>query len=78
MVDFSPAPTDAAHAVTLEAADVLAVAARCDAVGLPNVAETVALAHAAQVRCWVVATFCGGTGLAREAEAFLRGRYGAR
>jgi cellulose biosynthesis protein BcsQ len=76
VVDLSPALTDAAHAVTLEAADVLAVVARCDAAGLPNVAETVALAHAAQVRCWVVPTFRGGTGLAREAEAFLRGRYG--
>jgi cellulose biosynthesis protein BcsQ len=76
VVDLSPALTDAAHAVTLEAADVLAVVARCDAAGLPNVAETVALANAARVRCRVVPTFRGGTGLAREAEAFLRGRYG--
>jgi cellulose biosynthesis protein BcsQ len=76
VVDLSPALTDAAHAVALDAADVLAVVARCDAAGLPNVAETVALAHAAGVRCRVVPTFRGGTGLAREAEAFFRGRYG--
>lgn len=76
VVDLSPALTDAAHAVALEAADVLAVVARCDAAGLPNVAETVALAAAAGVPCRVVPTFRGGTGLSREAEAFLRGRYG--
>lgn len=76
VVDLSPALTDAAHAVALEAADVLVVVARCDAAGLPNVAETVAVAHAAGVACRVVPTFRGPTGLAREAEAFLRGRYG--
>jgi cellulose biosynthesis protein BcsQ len=76
VVDLSPALTDAPHAVTLETAAVLVVVARCDAAGLPNVAETVALAHAAGVPCRVVPTFRGGTGLSREAEAFLRGRYG--
>lgn len=76
VVDLSPALTDAAHAVALEVAAVLVVVARCDAAGLPNVAETVALAQAAGVPCRVVPTFRGPTGLAREAEAFLRGRYG--
>jgi chromosome partitioning protein len=77
VVDLSPALTDAAHAVALEVAAVVVVVARCDAAGLPNVAEAVALAQGARVPCRVVPTFRGPTGLAREAEAFLRGRYGA-
>jgi chromosome partitioning protein len=77
VVDLSPALTDAAHAVTFAAADVVVIVARCDAAGLPNVAETADLATRAGCAWRVVPTFKGTTGLAREAEAFLRGRYGA-
>lgn len=89
LVDCSPALTDAAHAAALPmaagftmadgrtaAAGVVLVVARLDAAGLPNVAEAVALATAAGARVRVVPTFRGNTGLSREAEAFLRGRYG--
>lgn len=78
VVDLSPALTDAPHAVTLPAADPLLIVARCDAAGLPNVAEAVALASAAGRPWWIVPTFRKNTALAREAEAFLRGRYGDR
>jgi cellulose biosynthesis protein BcsQ len=83
VVDASPALTDPAHAgalaVALEAEGALVlVAARTDAAGLPSVAEAVAMADAAGVALQVVPTFTGGTGLARESLAFLRGRYGDR
>ena len=77
VVDCSPALTDAAHAVTLPRASRVLVVARCDAAGLPNVAEAVQLAQTAHVPFLVVPTFKGTTGLSREALAFLRGRYGA-
>lgn len=76
VVDLSPALTDAAHAATLPVADLLLVVARLDAAGLPNVAEAVQLARAGGRPFRVVPTFKGTTGLSREAEAFLRGRYG--
>lgn len=75
VVDLSPSLTDAAHVSAFAVADVVAVIARCDAQGLPNVAETVQLATSEGRRWLVVPTFKGTTGLAREAEAFLRGRY---
>ena len=77
LVDCSPALTDTAHAVTLPRASRVLVVARCDAAGLPNVAEAAHLAEAAHVPFSVVPTFKGTTGLSREALAFLRGRYGA-
>jgi len=76
LVDCSPALTDAAHAVALPGASRVLVVARCDAAGLPNVAEAVQVAEAARVPYSVVPTFKGTTGLTREALAFLRGRYG--
>jgi cellulose biosynthesis protein BcsQ len=76
VVDLSPALTDAGHAVALAEAAVVVVVARCDAAGLPNVAEVVALAKGLGTPWRVVPTFKTATGLAREAEAFLRGRYG--
>jgi chromosome partitioning protein len=76
VVDCSPALTDAAHAATFAAASLVLVVARCDAAGLPSVAETVELAHATGRPARIVPTFHGPTGLAREALAFLRGRYG--
>lgn len=76
LVDCSPALTDAAHAVTLPRASRVLVVARCDAAGLPNVAEAVQVAEASHVPYSVVPTFKGTTGLTREAIAFLRGRYG--
>ena len=75
VVDLSPALTDAGHAEVLDVATLIVVCARCDAAGLPNVAEAVRLAQSAGVPFVVVPTFKGTTGLAREAEAFLRGRY---
>lgn len=78
VVDLSPALTDAAHAVALPVADPLVIVARCDAAGLSNVAEAVAFAAAA-ARPWrIVPAFRKNTALAREAEAFLRARYGDR
>lgn len=76
LVDLSPSLTDAAHVAAFGVADLVAVLARCDAQGLPNVAETVELARAYRRRWRVVPVLKGATGLAREAEAFLRGRYG--
>lgn len=76
VVDCSPALTDAVHAATLPDADPVVVVARLDAAGLPNVAEAVELARALGRRVRVVPTFGAHTGLAREALAFLRGRYG--
>ena len=76
VVDCSPALTDAAHAATLPRASRVLVVARCDAAGLPNVAEAVQVADASHVPYSVVPTFKGTTGLSREALAFLRGRYG--
>lgn len=76
VVDLSPALTDSPHAVAIAEADPLLIIARCDAAGLPNVAETAALAVGAGVPWWIVPTFRQGTALSREAEAFLRGRYG--
>jgi len=78
LVDCSPALTDAAHAAALALASVVVVCARTDAAGLRNVEETVQLATAAGVPVVVVPTFRTGTGLSREAEGFLRGRYGDR
>ncbi len=78
LVDCSPALTDAAHVAALELASLVVVCARTDAAGLRNVEETVQLAAAAGVPVMVVPTFRTGTGLSREAEGFLRGRYGAR
>lgn len=77
VVDLSPALTDAAHAATMPRASRVLVVARCDAAGLPNVAEAVQVAEASHVPYSVVPTFKGTTGLSREALAFLRGRYGA-
>jgi cellulose biosynthesis protein BcsQ len=76
VVDCSPALTDAVHAATLPEADPVVVVARLDAAGLPNVAEAVELARALGRPVRVVPTFAAHTGLAREALAFLRGRYG--
>ncbi len=76
VVDLSPALPDAGHSAALAAADPLVIVARLDAAGLPNVAETVGLAEARGCAWRVVPTFKGTTGLSREAEAFLRGRYG--
>ncbi len=76
VVDLSPALSDAGHAAALAAADPLVVVAKLDAAGLPNVDETVALAQARGTPWRVVPTFRGTTGLSRESEAFLRGRYG--
>ncbi len=78
VVDLSPALTDAPHAVTLPLSEPLLIVARCDAAGLPNVAEVVALAGAAGCSWWIVPTFRKNTALSREAEAFLRGRYADR
>ena len=78
LVDCSPALTDAAHVAALELASLVVVCARTDAAGLRHVEETVQLATAAGVPAVVVPTFRTGTGLSREAEGFLRGRYGAR
>lgn len=78
VVDASPALGDAGHAGAWPLADLVLVAARCDAAGLPSVAETVALAEAAGKRVRVVPTFLAPTGLAKESHAFLRGRYGDR
>jgi len=78
VVDLSPALTDGPHAVTLPLADPLVIVARCDAAGLPNVAEAVALATAAGCPWAIVPTMQKRTALSREAEAFLRGRYGGR
>lgn len=78
VIDLSPALTDAAHAAALQCATLLAIVARTDAAGLANVEETAQLAEAAGVPCVVVPSLKGTTGLSREAEAFLRGRYGAR
>lgn len=79
LVDMAPAVTDAAHAVALPAAALALIVARCDAAGLAHVVEAVQLADAAGagvVR--VVPTFARGTTLAREALAWLRGRFGDR
>jgi len=76
VVDCSPALTDALHAAALPDADPVVVVARLDAAGLPNVAEAVALARDLGRPVRVVPTFDARTGLAREALAFLRGRYG--
>lgn len=76
VVDLSPSLTDAAHAAAFAVADMVAVVARCDVAGLANVAETVQLARAEGRRWRVVPSLKGTTGLAREAEAWLRGRYG--
>lgn len=76
VVDLSPALTDAVHAVALAVAELVLVVARLDAAGLPNVAEAVDLARSLERPVRVVPTFRSGTGLSREAEAFLRGRYG--
>ena len=78
LVDCSPALTDAAHTAALACAALVVVCARTDAAGLRNVEETVQLATAAGVPVVVVPTFRTGTGLSREAEGFLRGRYGDR
>lgn len=78
VVDCSPALTDTAHAAAVSVASLVVVCARTDAAGLRNVAETVQLAESAGVPVVVVPTFRTGTGLSREAEAFLRGRYGDR
>ena len=75
VVDLGPALTDPPHVTIFAAPSLVVVAARCDAMGLANVAETVAVATAAGRVVRVVPTFRTGTGLAREAEAFLRGRY---
>ena len=76
LVDCSPALTDAAHLAALPLASLVVVCARTDAAGLRNVAETVDVATGAGVAVVVVPTFRTSTGLSREAEAFLRGRYG--
>lgn len=75
VVDLGPALTDAPHATIFSAPALIVVAARCDAMGLANVAETVGVATDAGRAVRVVPTFRTGTGLARESEAFLRGRY---
>lgn len=75
VVDLGPSITDAPHATLFSLPALVVVAARCDAMGLANVAETVEVARASGRVVRVVPTFRTGTGLARESEAFLRGRY---
>ncbi len=77
LLDLSPSLTDAAHAAAMRAATLVLVVARTDAAGLPNVAETTQLATSAGRPFVVVPSIKGTTGLSREAESFLRGRYGA-
>lgn len=78
LVDCSPALTDDAHRAALSLAALVVVCARTDAAGLRNVEETADLAAGEGVAVAVVPTFRTGTGLSRESEAFLRGRYGDR
>lgn len=76
VLDLSPSLTDAAHMAAMQVATLAVVIARTDAAGLPNAGEAVGLAKASGVPFVVVPSIKGPTGLAREAEAFLRGRYG--
>jgi chromosome partitioning protein len=78
LVDCSPALTDLAHVAAFEAATLVVICARTDAAGLRNVDETTDLATLVGVPVVVVPTLRTATGIAREAEAFLRGRYGDR
>lgn len=77
LADMAPAVTDAAHAAALPLATLVLVVARCDAAGLAHADETAALAaaHGAGV-VRVVPTFTASTTLAREALAWMRGRFG--
>ncbi len=78
VLDLSPALTDAGHAAALRRSTFAVVVARTDGAGLPNVAEAVQLAMDLSLPFLVVPSMRGHTALAREAEAFLRGRYGDR
>lgn len=79
VVDASPAITDAGHAAAFPRAAVVLVVARCDAAGLAHAEETVSLADADGVPVVrIVPTFAGPTTLAREALAWMRGRFGDR
>ncbi|MCU0650256.1 MAG: ParA family protein [Gemmatimonadaceae bacterium] len=76
IVDLSPALTDAMHAATLRCAPSVVVAARCDAMGLPNVRELVGLLRRAQCRHLIVPTFSSHTRVSRDAERCLRDEFG--
>jgi len=75
LLDLSPALTDASHAAALNTATHLLAIARTDAAGLPNVGEVSELARRAGLPLLIVPSMASNTGLARESEAFLRGRY---
>ena len=78
LIDLSPALTDASHVAALRHHATFAlVVARTDAAGLANAEEAVGLCVELGCPYLVVLALKGHTSLAREAEAFLRGRFGA-
>ncbi len=79
LIDLSPALTDASHVAALRHhASFALVVARTDAAGLANAEEAVELCTQMGCPYLVALALKGHTSLAREAEAFLRGRFGAR
>lgn len=78
LADMAPGWSDTAHRAVLSAADLLLLAAKLDAGGLPAIRELVEIADTNGIPYRIIPTFAKRWVLAREVEETLRSLYGDR